>query len=425
MIEGLKNKTTQKQIAFTMAMLAIFAIGASIPIPFVDRTIIERLFTEDSTGLFELFNMFTGGSFQNFTIFALGVTPYITASIIIQLFTIASPYFENLAKEGEPGRKKMQSITRYLTIVLAFIQGAGIAYGLFRNAIQGNNALYIIAILMLLTAGTSFLMWLGEQINEYGIGNGMSLLIFAGIVIRLPATVMDLKLKYSEGSVSIVGIILVIIGAILLIASVVILNEGERRIPIQYAKRIVGRKTIGGQSTHIPMKINPAGVIPVIFSLSILQFPVTIAYFRPQSEFAQIITKYLSTTATPGVYIYLILNFILTVAFTFFYSRIVFKTDEIADNLASNGGSVPGIRPGNETKKYLQGIMTRLCWIGGIALAAICSVPTILSAFTPINLMFGGTSLIIIVGVALDTMKQVENRNTLNTYKGFLNRKGF
>ena len=425
MIEGLKNKTTQKQIAFTMAMLAIFAIGASIPIPFVDRTIIERLFTEDSTGLFELFNMFTGGSFQNFTIFALGVTPYITASIIIQLFTIASPYFENLAKEGEPGRKKMQSITRYLTIVLAFIQGAGIAYGLFRNAIQGNNALYIIAILMLLTAGTSFLMWLGEQINEYGIGNGMSLLIFAGIVIRLPATVMDLKLKYSEGSVSIVGIILVIIGAILLIASVVILNEGERRIPIQYAKRIVGRKTIGGQSTHIPMKINPAGVIPVIFSLSILQFPVTIAYFRPQSGFAQIITKYLSTTATPGVYIYLILNFILTVAFTFFYSRIVFKTDEIADNLASNGGSVPGIRPGNETKKYLQGIMTRLCWIGGIALAAICSVPTILSAFTPINLMFGGTSLIIIVGVALDTMKQVENRNTLNTYKGFLNRKGF
>ena len=425
MIEGLKNKTTQKQIAFTMAMLAIFAIGASIPIPFVDRTIIERLFTEDSTGLFELFNMFTGGSFQNFTIFALGVTPYITASIIIQLFTIASPYFENLAKEGEPGRKKMQSITRYLTIVLAFIQGAGIAYGLFRNAIQGNNALYIIAILMLLTAGTSFLMWLGEQINEYGIGNGMSLLIFAGIVIRLPATVMDLKLKYSEGSVSIVGIILVIIGAILLIASVIILNEGERRIPIQYAKRIVGRKTIGGQSTHIPMKINPAGVIPVIFSLSILQFPVTIAYFRPQSGFAQIITKYLSTTATPGVYIYLILNFILTVAFTFFYSRIVFKTDEIADNLASNGGSVPGIRPGNETKKYLQGIMTRLCWIGGIALAAICSVPTILSAFTPINLMFGGTSLIIIVGVALDTMKQVENRNTLNTYKGFLNRKGF
>ena len=319
----------------------------------------------------------------------------------------------------------MQSITRYLTIVLAFIQGAGIAYGLFRNAIQGNNALYIIAILMLLTAGTSFLMWLGEQINEYGIGNGMSLLIFAGIVIRLPATVMDLKLKYSEGSVSIVGIILVIIGAILLIASVVILNEGERRIPIQYAKRIVGRKTIGGQSTHIPMKINPAGVIPVIFSLSILQFPVTIAYFRPQSGFAQIITKYLSTTATPGVYIYLILNFVLTVAFTFFYSRIVFKTDEIADNLASNGGSVPGIRPGNETKKYLQGIMTRLCWIGGIALAAICSVPTILSAFTPINLMFGGTSLIIIVGVALDTMKQVENRNTLNTYKGFLNRKGF
>ena len=425
MIEGLKNKTTQKQIAFTMAMLAIFAIGASIPIPFVDRTIIERLFTEDSTGLFELFNMFTGGSFQNFTIFALGVTPYITASIIIQLFTIASPYFENLAKEGEPGRKKMQSITRYLTIVLAFIQGAGIAYGLFRNAIQGNNALYIIAILMLLTAGTSFLMWLGEQINEYGIGNGMSLLIFAGIVIRLPATVMDLKLKYSEGSVSIVGIILVIIGAILLIASVIILNEGERRIPIQYAKRIVGRKTIGGQSTHIPMKINPAGVIPVIFSLSILQFPVTIAYFRPQSGFAQIITKYLSTTATPGVYIYLILNFVLTVAFTFFYSRIVFKTDEIADNLASNGGSVPGIRPGNETKKYLQGIMTRLCWIGGIALAAICSVPTILSAFTPINLMFGGTSLIIIVGVALDTMKQVENRNTLNTYKGFLNRKGF
>lgn len=425
MIEGLKNKTTQKQIAFTMAMLAIFAIGASIPIPFVDRTIIAQLFSEDNTGLFELFNIFTGGSFQNFTLFALGVTPYITASIIVQLFTIAFPYFENLAKEGEPGRKKMQSITRYLTIILAFVQGTGIAYGLFGQAIQGNKLLYIMAILMLLTAGTTFLMWLGEQINEYGIGNGMSLLIFAGIVIRLPSTVMDLKMKYSEGAISIVGVILVIIGAVLLIASVVILNEGERKIPIQYAKRIVGRKTIGGQSTHIPMKINPAGVIPVIFSLSMLQFPLTIAYLKPQSDFAQFTTKYLSTNATPGVYIYLILNFVLTVAFTFFYSNIVFRTDEVADNLAANGGSIPGIRPGNETKKYLKGIMNRLCWIGGIALAAICSVPTILSAFTPINLMFGGTSLIIIVGVALDTMKQVENRNTLNTYKGFLNRKGF
>jgi preprotein translocase subunit SecY len=275
---------------------------------------------------------------------------------------------------------------------------------------------------MLLTAGTTFLMWLGEQINEYGIGNGMSLLIFAGIVIRLPATIVDIKLKYAEGAISIVGIILIVIGTILLISSVILLNEGERKIPVQYAKRIVGRKTIGGQSTHIPIKMNPAGVIPVIFSISLLQFPMTIAYFKPQSDFAQFITKYLSTTGTPGVYIYLVLNFILTVAFTFFYTNIVFKTDEIADNLAANGGSIPGIRPGVETKKYLGGIMHRLCWLGGLSLAAICSIPTLISAFTPINLTFGGTSIIIIVGVALDTVKQIKNRNTLNTHRGFLNR---
>lgn len=425
MIEGLKNKTTQRQIIFTMLMLCLFAIGSSIPLPFVDHTVIAQLFSEKDTGLFELFNLFTGGSFQNFTLFALGVTPYITASIIVQLFTIAIPYFENLSKEGEPGRKQMQAITRYFTIGLSLIQGTGIAYGIFRNAIDQNSALSIIAILMLLTAGTTFLMWLGEQINEYGIGNGMSLLIFAGIVIRLPATIVDIKLKYSEGAISIVGIILILIGTALVISSVVLLNEGERKIPIQYAKRIVGRKTISGQSTHIPIKMNPAGVIPVIFSLSMLQFPMTIAYLKPQSEFSQIITKYLSTNGTPGVYVYIILNFILTVAFTFFYTNIVFKTDEIADNLSANGGSVPGIRPGVETKKYLHNIMHRLCWIGGVALATICAIPTLVSAFTPINLTFGGTSLIIIVGVALDTMKQVESRNTLATHKGFLNRGNF
>lgn len=425
MIEGLRNKTTQKQIIFTLLMLCVFAIGSSIPLPFVDHAVIAQLFSENDTGLFELFNLFTGGSFQNFTLFALGVTPYITASIIVQLFTIAFPYFENLSKEGEPGRKKMQSITRYLTIILSIIQGSGIAYGIFRSAIDGNTVLSIIAILMLLTAGTTFLMWLGEQINEYGIGNGMSLLIFAGIVIRLPATIADLKLKYSEGAISIVGIILVIIGAILIITSVVLLNEGERKIPVQYAKRIVGRKTIGGQSTHIPIKMNPAGVIPVIFSLSILQFPMTIAYFKPNSDFSQIVSKYLSTNGTPGVYVYLILNFVLTVAFTFFYTKIIFKTDEIADNLAANGGSIPGIRPGVETKKYLYNIMHRLCWIGGLSLATICCIPTLLSAFTPVNLTFGGTSIIIIVGVALDTMKQIESRNTLNTHRGFLNRSGF
>ena len=420
MIEGFKNKDTRSKIIFTLLMLAIYAIGTSIPIPFVDREVLADLFTKDNTGLFELFNMFTGGSFQNFTLFALGVTPYITASIIVQLFTIAFPYFENLAKEGETGRKKMQTITRYGTIILSLIQGAGIAYGLFRNALSTQNALSIVTILMLLTAGTAFLMWLGEQINEYGIGNGMSLLIFAGIVIRLPATVIEIKTKYSEGAISIVGIILTIIGALLLIASVVLLNEGSRKIPVQYAKRVVGRKTIGGAASHIPIKMNPAGVIPVIFSLSILQLPITISYFKPNSDFAAWVTKYLSTNGTPGVYIYLILNFAFTVAFTFFYGRIMFKTDEVAKNLAANGGSIPGIRPGKATEEYLDGIMTRLCWIGGFALAAICSVPTLLSAFTPLNLTFGGTSLIIIVGVALDTVRQIQNRNTMTTHRGFL-----
>ena len=396
----------RQKIIFTLLMLLVYRIGSNIPVPGIDREYLAQLFSGE-TGLLDLFDLFSGGAFSNFTIFALSITPYITASIIIQLLTIAFPYFERLAKEGAEGRKKMAAITRYMTVVLGLIQAVGLTVGLFRRAIVDKSAFSMITIIIVLTAGTAFLMWLGEQINEYGIGNGISMIIFGGIVARLPSAVRGVAAQVRDGAVSLVAVIALLIVAVLM-------------IPVQYAKRVVGRKMYGGQSTHIPMKVNQAGVIPIIFSISLLQFPLTITYFVPDSAFTDFVTKYLSPSGNPGVWVYAALNILLTVFFTYFYTAIMFNPADVADNMRQNGGFIPGIRPGVATVEYLSRIMSRLCFAGGIFLAAVATIPTIVSVFTPFNFSFGGTSLLIMVGVALDIVQQLENQMLMRNYQGFL-----
>ena len=395
-------KEIRSKILFTLMIMLVFRIGSNIPVPGINRDYLAQMF-QGQTGLLDLFDLFSGGAFSNFTIFALSITPYVTASIIVQLLTIAFPYFERLSKEGNEGRKKMATITRYLTVVLGLIQATGLTIGLFRRAIVNQNAFSMIVIITVLTAGTAFLMWLGEQINEYGVGNGISLIIFGGII-----------------ALSVVAVIALIVVAVLITVVIILMQQGTRKIPVQYAKRMVGRKMYGGQSTHIPIKVNQAGVIPIIFSLSLLQFPLTITYFVPQSSFAQWMSKYLSPSGNPGIWVYAILNITLTLFFTYFYTAITFKPEEVADNMRQSGGFVPGIRPGAATEEYLSRIMSRLCLVGGIFLAGVATIPTVVSEFTPLQLSFGGTSLLIAVGVALDTVQQIENQMLNRNYQGFL-----
>ncbi len=411
----------RSKMIFTLLMLVVFRIGSNIPVPNIDRSVLAQMFTSEA-GLFDLFDLFSGGSFSNFTIFALSITPYITASIVIQLLTVF-PYFERLVKEGVEGRKKMAQITRYLTVVLALVQAVGLTVGLFRSAVVDKSAFSIIVIVLVLTAGTAFLMWLGEQINEKGIGNGISLLIFAGIVARIPSGLRSLVVNLQEGQMSIVTLILFALFAVAGIVVVILIQEGQRRIPVQYAKRVVGRKMYGGQSTHIPMKVNQSGVIPVIFAMSLLQFPLTITYFMSADNgFSQFVMKWLSPNGHPGIWVYGILNIVLIIFFTYFYNAMTFNPAEVADNMKTNGGFIPGLRPGKATEEYLAKVMSRLSIVGAIFLAAVATLPTILGALVPSlsGIHFGGTSLLIAIGVALDTVRQLEQQMVMRNYQGFL-----
>lgn len=409
----------RKKMLFTLLMLVIFRIGSNIPVPNINRSVLSQMFTGEA-GLFDLFDLFSGGAFSNFTIFALSITPYITASIIVQLLTMAFPYFQRLAQEGTEGRKKMAQITRYMTIVLGLIQAIGLTVGLFRKAIIDTSVFSIIVIILVLTAGTAFLMWLGEQINDKGIGNGISLIIFAGIVARIPSGLRSLITSVEDGAISLITLVLIAIAAVLVIAGVVLIQEGQRRIPVQYAKRVVGRKMYGGQSTHIPIKVNQSGVIPIIFALSLLQFPLTITYFFPDSGFTTWVTKWLSPAGNPGVWIYGVLNIVLIIAFTYFYTGITFNPHEVADNMKANGGFIPGIRPGKATEEYLAKVMSRITVVGALFLAVIATLPTIISVLTPLQIHFGGTSLLIAVGVALESVRALENQMLMRNYQGFL-----
>ena len=413
-------KELRQKMIFTLLMLVVFRIGSNIPVPGMNREILAQVFEGDNMGLFELFNLFSGGSFANFTIFALSITPYITASIIIQLLTVAFPYFEKLAKEGMDGRKKMAQITRYFTAVLAVIQALGLTFGLFQQAVVDKSPFNYVVITLILTAGTCFLMFIGEQIDQNGIGNGISLIIFGGIIARMPSELASIWTRYTSGSLSIVTLLLLVVFGIAVIMGVIEIQQGTRKIPVQYAKRVVGRKMYGGQSTHIPLKVNQAGVIPIIFSLSLLQFPLTLMYFFPNTPFYSFCEKWLSPAGSPGVWVYAVLNILLIIFFNYFYTAITFNPVEVANNMKANGGFIPGIRPGKATIDYLTRVMSRLSIVGALFLAVIATLPTIISQYTGLQLSFGGTSLLIAVGVALDTVRALENQLLMRNYQGFL-----
>ena len=413
-------KELRQKMIFTLLMLIVFRIGSNIPVPGINREVLAQVFEGDNMGLFELFNLFSGGSFANFTIFALSITPYITASIIIQLLTVAFPYFEKLAKEGMEGRKKMAQITRYFTAVLAIIQALGLTFGLFQQAVVDKSPFNYIVITLILTAGTCFLMFIGEQIDQNGIGNGISLIIFGGIIARMPSELASIWTRYTSGTLSFVTLLLLVVFGIAVIMGVIMIQQGTRKIPVQYAKRVVGRKMYGGQSTHIPLKVNQAGVIPIIFSLSLLQFPLTIMYFFPDTPFYKFCEKWLSPAGSPGVWVYAVLNVLLIIFFNYFYTAITFNPVEVANNMKANGGFIPGIRPGKATIDYLSRVMSRLSIVGALFLAIIATLPTIISQYTGLQLSFGGTSLLIAVGVALDVYRAIENQMLMRNYQGFL-----
>jgi preprotein translocase subunit SecY len=408
------------KILYTLLMLLVFRIGASVPVPGVDRAVIAQMFDASQTGgLLNFLDMMSGGGFSQFTVFALNIYPYITASIILQLLTVAIPSLESLSKEGEMGRKKIGKYTKYLTIVLAVIQAIGLSLGFFNQALRDRSFLSVAVVVITLTAGTCFLVWLGGQITEKGIGNGISLIIFVGIVSQAPAGIARLIALYRAGATGIVSVIAFLLIALIIIIAVIMIQEGQRKIPVQYAKRVVGRKMYGGQSTHIPIKVLMAGVIPVIFSTSLLQFPQIIALFF-RGGFADFVTKYLTLGTTLGTWIYSILNIILIIFFTYFYTAVQFNPIEYANNLKQNGGFIPGIRPGKPTSDYLGRILSKITFIGAATLAIIATVPVIIEGILSLGLQFGGTAVLIVVGVALETMKQIETQMLMKHYKGFL-----
>ena len=408
---AVKAEDTRKKILFTLMMFLVFRIGTHIPVPNINGEVIHQL-TEQAK-LLGFFDMISGGAFKNFSIFAMSITPYINASIIMQLLTVIIPKLEQLAKED---RKKIAEYTRYLTVVLAFVQAIGVSFG-FKGALVNTSIGSIALVALTLTAGTACLMWIGELITEKGIGNGISLIIFAGIVSRIPNGCLTLYSYIVEkGAIGVLVVLLFAVIALAAIVAVVAIQEGQRRIPVQYAKRVVGRKVYGGQSTHIPIKVNSAGVIPVIFAMSILMFPGTIASFFPNSGFAQTITNVFDVS---GIF-YNILYALLIVFFTYFYSAISFNPVDVAENIKKNGGFIPGLRPGRPTSDYISKVMSRITLFGAIFLAAIAVLPAIIMGLTGLELYFGGTALLIVVGVALDTMKQLEASLLMRSYEGFM-----
>ncbi len=404
---------------FTLLMLLIYRLGSHVPVPGMDREVIEQIFSGGEGGVLGFLDLMSGGSMRQFSIFALNIYPYITASIIIQLLTIAIPSLEALSKEGEEGRKKIAQYTRYGTVVLALVQAIGFSIGFFNRALIDKSFGTAAVVVLTLTAGTAFLMWLGEQITEKGIGNGISLIIFIGIISRLPGALYEIYQLLTAGQVNIIEVLLFGIVAILIIAGVVAIQQGQRRIPVQYAKRVVGRKMYGGQSTHIPLKVLMAGVIPVIFSTSILAFPQTLSLFF-EGGFANFVREYLTVNGKVGIWIYSILNVILIILFTYFYTAVQFNPVEYAKNLKQHGGFIPGIRPGKPTSEFLSRIVSRLTIVGALALAIIATLPVLVGSLTDLNIRFGGTALLIVVGVALETVKQIESQMLMRHYKGFL-----
>ena len=412
----------QKKILYTLGFLALYRIGVHIPIPGVDASALKDFFKGQGANLFGMFNMFSGGALERFSIFALGVMPYISSSIIAQLLTVVVPHLEALSKEGDAGRKKITQYTRYGTVVLALVQGFMIASTL-ASANFGSGRLVVnpsftwsILTAISLTAGTAFVMWLGEQITERGVGNGISLIIFSGICAGLPKVISNTYGKYNQSEMELGTILLLGAVIIFITAGVVFIEQGARQIPVQYAKRQVGKRLYGGQSSHLPMRLNTAGVIPPIFASSLLQLPLTIA----QVSKGGAVSNFINTVFIPGGWLYNLVYLSLILFFSFFYTSIVFKPDDVAENLKKYGGFIPGIRPGARTSEYLSKVINRLTLAGAVYLAGICLVPSIITDRFNVQFYFGGTSLLIIVGVALETFRQIDAHRQSLRYEAFL-----
>ncbi len=440
----------RKRLLFTLALLAVYRLGGHIPTPGIDLQRWQEFFARNSSSIFGFFDLFAGGNIRRLTIFALGIMPYITASIILQLLTVVVPTLEKLQKEGEVGRRKITQWTRYLTVALAMAQSFGIATGL--QAMEGNIVIhpgfgFLLLTMISLTTGTAFIMWLGEQITERGVGNGMSLIIFAGIVVGLPNAISNIYTNvFVTHEWGFLTLLVILVMMIAVVAFIVLVERGERRIPVQYAKRVVGRRVMGGQSTHMPLKVNAGGVIPVIFASSILAFPQTIAGFPFVKG-----NRWLSDTLKSigrGEPIYIVLFIALIIFFCFFYVSIIFNPSEAADNMRKYGGFIPGIRPGRNTADYMNNILTKITVVGGLYLSLLCLIPDIMISgihlqhlplmggfiekWFPnfllyglnVNFYFGGTSLLIVVGVAMDTVNQIEAQLIMRHYEGFTPRAG-
>ena len=415
-IPELKNR-----ILFTLSFLAVYRIGAHIPTPGINGEALSKFLTEKGGAMMGFFDMFSGGALSRVTIFALGIMPYISASIIFQLLTVVIPYLGKLAKEGDSGRKKIVKYTRYATVVIGAIQSFGIAVGLEGMSggefIQNPGWSFRLLTMLTLTSGTAFLMWLGEQITERGIGNGISLIIFAGIVARFPAAIVSTLNLARAGELSVFLVLLITVMMIVVIGGIIFIERGQRKIPVQYAKRVVGKKVFGGQSTHLPLKVNTSGVIPPIFASSIIMFPATIAGFIA-IPWVQGVAKQLS----PGTTMYTLLYVGLIFFFSYFYTAVIFNPVDIAENLQKHGGFIPGIRPGQRTSDYIYRVLTRLTFVGAVYLAIVCVMPELLIQSFNVPFYFGGTSLLIAVGVALDTVSQIESHLMTRSYEGFLKR---
>ncbi len=427
MLEGFQSASKipelRRRLLFTFAMLAVYRVGVAIPTPGIDGAAMAAFFEQQRNTVFGLVNLFSGGALEQFSIFALGIMPYISSSIILQLLTVVVPYLERLSKEGEVGRRKITQYTRYGTVVLSVVQGLFISIGLEKVEAPGGAGSVVfypgwsfrLMTVITLSSGTAFIMWLGEQISERGIGNGISLIIFAGIVAALPSAAGSTLEFLREGELSIFMLIGLLGFMVLVVGFIIVVERGQRRIPVQYAKRVVGRRMYGGQSSHLPLKVNTSGVIPPIFASSLLVFPATIAGFL-ETPWAQTAAGYL----TPGGWVYELFYVGLIIFFCYFYTAITFNTSDVAENMKKFGGYIPGIRPGQRTAEYIDRVLVRITLGGALYVALVCVLPTILVMRLNVPFYFGGTALLIVVGVALDTVAQMETHMLTRSYQGFM-----
>ena len=411
----------RKKIVFTLLILLIYRIGSAIPVPYVDTETLRSYMDGMGTTILSLYDVMSGGAFAMATVFALGIQPYINSSIIIQLLTVAIPALERLAKDGgEEGKRKIQSITRYATVAIALLQALGYYWIMSSNQILTNDSIWAaLVIIIAFVAGSSFLMWLGEQCNEFGVGNGISMILFAGIISRIPSMVSRVYKSIISGSLFWPWVILIVVGILLLVVLIVFVSDAERRIPVQYAKRQVGRKMYGGQSSNLPMKVNMSGVLPVIFAQSIASIPATIGAFLPAPEEGSFWAALLDAIDTKSV-LYMIVYFLMIIGFSYFYATIQFNPIEISNNLKRNGGFIPGFRPGKPTSDFIAKVLSKITLFGAIYLGIVAIVPLLADKFLPITVGIGGTSVIIVVGVALETVNALESQMLMRQYKGFL-----